>query len=90
MQKTDIASSIETKIKVTSSSYKSTKDYKNEFSEESIQKTDITLNNLEVAKTEFKDGKYYVALRYINLPLAKKIKLYFKDTNLSKESNNFL
>jgi len=88
--KTDIASSIKTKIEVTSSSFQSTKNYKHEFSQKSIQKSDIELSDLQVAKKEFKDGKFYVALKYINLPLAKKIKLYFKDKNLTKETNYFL
>jgi hypothetical protein len=46
------------------------------------EKSDIILSNIKIVKSEFIDNRYYVAIKYINLPLAQRVALEIKDYNL--------
>ncbi len=43
---------------------------------------------MEIVQSSFSDNKYYVAIKYINLPLAKKIKLLTDNILLIKKCDN--
>ncbi len=59
---------------------------------ENIEENSLAnLEGLTTLKSEYRDGKYYIALQYINLPFAKKVRLKFKDiTTIEKEKNSYL
>jgi len=93
LARVDIANSLHIDIKVSSELKTSQQnDNYNESMQQKIEeKTDISLDGVEVVKSSYADGIYYVALKYINLPFAKKVKMQFRDvTKIAKESNHYL
>ena len=52
------------------------------------EKSNILLTDLQVIKTSFSDNKYYVAIKYINLPFSKKVRLLIKNIDTLSVSKN--
>lgn len=91
--KSDIANSIRTNIQSSTNLNKSVENgnYNKTFNQNIKQSTNVVLTDIEEVKSSFIDGKYYIAMKYINLPLVKRIRLYFNDTKyIKKETNNYL
>jgi len=55
----------------------------------SSQKTDANLNDYKVLKLEFKEGKYFVAIEYENIPNIQKFKNKLKAKNIKVNFNNY-
>ncbi len=93
ISKSDISKMIQTTI---SSNISIDKNLNNDIYSKNIstninEKSDILLTDLKVIKTSFSDDNYYVAIKYINLPFAKKVKLLTKDIKaLEKSTNKYL
>ncbi len=88
--KSDIAKMIQTNISTSISIEKSVKDgeYKSNVSQNINEKTNIALTDLEVVGSRYVDNKYYIAIKYINLPFAKKVKILIGDNILLEKSTN--
>jgi len=55
------------------------------------ESSNVNLSDLELLKSEYADNQYFVAIKYINLPFIKKIRLKPKDiTSIPKETNSYL
>ena len=93
VSKSDISKMIQTTI---SSNISINKNMINDIYSKNIstninEKSDILLTNLKVMKISFSDDKYYIAIKYINLPFAKKVKLLIEDIDkLSLNKNKYL
>ena len=91
--KADISNSLQTTIK---SSLIVNKNSTNDTYSKSINKnieeiSNVELDNLILIKSEYIDNVYYVAIKYINLPFAKKVRLKYEDvSSLKKETNSYL
>ena len=90
ISKSDISKMIQTILSSNLSIEKNIKDdiYTKKISSNINEKSNVILTNIEVIQTSFQDNKYYVAIRYINLPIAKKIKLLIKNNNILEEDTN--
>ncbi|MEA3554039.1 MAG: LPP20 family lipoprotein, partial [Campylobacterota bacterium] len=91
--KADISNSLQTTIK---SSFIINKNYSNDSYSKSVNRnveeiSNVELDNLIQIKSEYIDNIYYVAIKYINLPFAKKVRLKFDDVSvLKKETNSYI
>ena len=93
ISKSDISKMIQTKISSNISIDKNLNNdsYSKNISSNINEKSNIVLTNLKVIKTSFIDDKYYVAIKYINLPFNKKVKLVVSDTKvIEKNTNKYL
>jgi hypothetical protein len=90
--KVDISNSLQTTIK---SSLIINKSSTNDTYSKNVNKnveeiSNVELDNLITLKSEYIDGVYYIALKYINLSFAKKIRLKFDDIkSVKKETNSY-
>lgn len=94
--KADITSSISTNIKKEFNinlevNIKNGKEVVNKNVTRNIsEKSKAELRNLQIVKSVYKNGMYYVAIKYLTLPFAKIVKLHFKNTrNIKKEDNPY-
>ncbi|MEA3315904.1 MAG: hypothetical protein U9Q30_08630 [Campylobacterota bacterium] len=72
--------------KISSNNY-----YSKDIQQNINEKSSIDLRDLVVLKSGFFDGKYYVALKYINLPFSKRVRLGFENIdNIKQENNKYL
>lgn len=91
--KSDIAKSIQTKISsnIEIIKYISNNSYSKNVSKKLKEETNVMLSNLETVKTNYYDNKYYIAIKYIHLPFAKKVRILLNDiNNLQKDENEYL
>ena len=90
--KGDIANSMHTSISSSIELKKSSgSNYSKTFSQNITQKSDIVLDDISVIKSDYIDGYYYIAVKYTNLPFAKKVRSKFSDIEgIAKEHNNYL
>ena len=91
--KADIANSLQTTVDVSSEIKMSSSgdDYHESFKQNIKENSSISLDELELIKSAYIDGKYYVAIRYINLPFVKKVRMKFDDVSkIAKETNSYL
>ncbi len=88
--KNDIAKMIQTNISSKISINKSSKDgtYNKNITSNINEETTVLLTDLKVMNTKYSDSKYYVAIKYINLPFAKKVKVLIGNNISLKKSNN--
>jgi hypothetical protein len=90
--KSDIAKSIQTQLSSSTSINKSleSKTYSKSITQNINEETNILLTNLETINSEYNNNKYYVAIKYINLPFAKKIKVLMGSEKILESKNNYL
>lgn len=91
--KADIANSLQTTINVSSELKRSSKNdnYDESFKQNIKESSTISLDGLELLKSAYVDGLYYVAIKYVNLPFAKKVRMKFDDVSkIQRETNSYL
>jgi hypothetical protein len=90
----DIANSIQITVQSDFQSSKSDIDgvYKKNIISNSKQTTEkVNLINVKIIKSDYKDGIYYIAYKYINLPFSQRVRYAFKQIqNIRKETNQYL
>lgn len=65
--------------------------YSKSFISKSEIKSNVILDGVSIIKSDKVDDKFFVALKYINLPFANKVALDFPNSSLlSKEKNEYL
>ncbi|MEA2019225.1 MAG: LPP20 family lipoprotein [Campylobacterota bacterium] len=91
--KSDIANSIQTTVKSSfiSNTLSNNGSYSKNIESSISTSSNVNLSDLILMKTEYFDGVYYIALKYVNLPFTKKVKLTFDDVEgIKKETNSYL
>ena len=91
--KADIANSLQTTLNVSSELKISAKsnDYSESFKQNIEERSRVSLYDLELLKSVYLNGRYYIAIKYINLPFAKRVRAKFDDViKLPREKNSYL
>jgi len=91
--KADISSSIQSTIESTLSIHSQEND--NKYSSRTTSNIEsfssVELSDLKQVHSEEIDGKWYIALKYVNLPFAKKVRKRFTSVkHLKRETNQYL
>lgn len=91
--KSDISDSIQSTIKssLSISSQEINDNYTSNVTSKIESYSSIELSDLKVIKSVHIDDKWYIALKYVSLPFAKKVRKKFTSVNnLAKETNEYL
>lgn len=80
--------SVKTKTNLDIKKISSNNYYSKNIKQNINEKSSIDLRDLVVLKSSFVDGKYYVAIKYINLPFSKRVRLAFKNIDKIKQESN--
>ncbi|MEA3228589.1 MAG: LPP20 family lipoprotein [Campylobacterota bacterium] len=91
--KADISKTVQSTIQTLTKMNESEIDgeYKQSTKIETKESSNIVLEGVEFLKSTYRDGKYFIALKYINLPFAQKVRLKFSSVeSIAKEKNSYL
>ncbi|MEA2098827.1 MAG: LPP20 family lipoprotein [Campylobacterota bacterium] len=91
--KSHIANAIQTNVQSSSSIEESEIDgeFKQSTKTSIKESSNVDLSDLKQIKSAYIDGEYFVALKYVNLPFAKKVRLKFSDiSQMKQETNTYL
>jgi ribosomal protein S8 len=88
--KSDIAKSIYTNLSSSISINKTFQNgnYTKNINQNIDEKTQVFLTDIETIESDYKEGKFFVAMRYINLPFSKKVKVMLSDISQVKKSSS--